>query len=37
VAFVLDLEDGTRGMVAVDTRDHEWAKPEMPKASHRWR
>jgi hypothetical protein len=31
VAFVLDLDDGTRGVVGVDTRYHEWAKPEIPK------
>jgi hypothetical protein len=30
-AFVLDLGDGMRGIVAVDTRYHEWMKPEIPK------
>jgi hypothetical protein len=30
-AFVLDLDDGTRGIVAVDTKYHEWMKPEIPK------
>jgi hypothetical protein len=34
VAFVLDLGDGTRGIVGVDTRYHEWAKPETPKPSN---
>jgi hypothetical protein len=30
-AFVLDLDDGTRGIVAVDTQYHERMKPEIPK------
>jgi hypothetical protein len=30
-AFVLDLGDGTRGIVAVDVNYSEWAKPETPK------
>jgi hypothetical protein len=30
-AFVLDRGDGTRGLVAVDVKYHEWAKPEIPK------
>jgi hypothetical protein len=30
-AFVLDLGDGQRGIVAFDTTYHEWAKPETPK------
>jgi hypothetical protein len=30
-AFVLDLGDGTRGIVGVDVKYHEWAKPEIPK------
>ena len=30
-AFVLDLGDGTQGIVGLDTRYHEWAKPEIPK------
>jgi hypothetical protein len=30
-AFVLDLDDGTRGIVAVDTKYHEWSKPETPR------
>jgi hypothetical protein len=34
VAFVLDLGDGTRGVVGVDTKYHEWAKPEIPKPSN---
>ncbi len=30
-AFVLDLGDGTQGIVAVDTEYHEWTKPGIPK------
>jgi len=30
-AFALDLGDGTQGIVAVDTRYHDLAKPETPK------
>ena len=37
VAFVLDLGDGTQGIVGVDTRYHDWAKPETPKPSNLWR
>ena len=33
-AFVLELDDGTRGIVAVDTKYHEWMKPETPKPSN---
>jgi hypothetical protein len=33
-AFVLDLDDGTRGIVAVDVKYHEWSKPETPKPSN---
>ena len=36
-ALVLDLDDGTRGIVAVDVNYHEWAKPETPKPSNRSR
>ena len=36
-AFVLDLEDGARGIVGVDTRYHEWAKPEIPRPDNLWR
>ena len=36
-AFVLDLGDGTRGIVGVDVKYHEWAKPETPKPSNIWR
>lgn len=36
-AFVLDLDDGTRGIVAVDTRYHERMKPEIPKPSNQAR
>jgi hypothetical protein len=31
VAFVLDLGDGTEGVVGVDTKYHEWLKPEIPR------
>ena len=30
-AFVLDIDDGTHGIVAVDVKYHERAKPEAPK------
>jgi hypothetical protein len=30
-AFALDLGDGTQGVVAVDVKYHEWAKPEIPR------
>jgi hypothetical protein len=30
-AFILDLDDGTRGIIAVDTKYHERMKPETPK------
>lgn len=30
-AFILDLDDGTHGILAVDTEYHEWAKPEIPR------
>jgi hypothetical protein len=33
-AFALDLDDGTQGIVGVDTKYHEWAKPEIPKPSN---
>jgi hypothetical protein len=33
-AFVLDLGEGTRGIVGVDTEYHERAKPETPKPSN---
>jgi len=36
-AFVLDLDDGTQGVVAVDVNYHERAKPETPKPSNRRR
>jgi PD-(D/E)XK nuclease superfamily len=29
--FVLDVRDGTEGVVAVDIKYHEWAKPEIPR------
>ena len=33
-AFVLDLDDGTEGIVAATTKYHEWGKPETPKPSN---
>jgi hypothetical protein len=36
-AFVLDLGDGTRGIIGVDTKYHERNKPEIPKPSNLWR
>jgi hypothetical protein len=36
-AFVLELADGTDGVLAVDIKFHEWAKPETPKPSNRAR
>jgi hypothetical protein len=36
-AFVLELGDGTQGVVAVDVSYHEWAKPETPKPRNRRR
>jgi hypothetical protein len=36
-AFVLELDDGTHGVLAVDVKYHEWAKPETPKPSNRAR
>ncbi len=34
VAFVLELDDGTTGIIGVDTKYHEWLKPEIPKPSN---
>jgi hypothetical protein len=36
-AFVLDLDGGTQGVLAVDTKYHERMKPEVPKPSNRRR
>jgi hypothetical protein len=36
-AFLLDLGDGTHGIVGVDVKYHEWLKPETPKPSNLWR
>jgi hypothetical protein len=36
-AFVLDLGDGTHGVVGVDTKYHERSKVETPKPSNLWR
>ena len=33
-AFVLDLDDGTQGIVAVDIKYHERIKTEIPKPSN---
>jgi hypothetical protein len=30
-AFILDLEDGTRGIVGVDVNYHDWLAPALPK------
>ena len=37
MAFVLVLDDGTRGIIAVDTKYHERIKRERPKPSRLWR
>ena len=34
VAFVLELDDGARGIVGVDVNYNEWTKPETPKPSN---
>jgi hypothetical protein len=36
-AFVLDLGDGTQGIVGVDVKYREWGKPEIPKPGNLWR
>ena len=36
-AFVLDVGDGTRGVVGVDVKFHERNKPETPKPENLWR
>jgi hypothetical protein len=36
-AFVLDRDDGTHGIVAVDVTYHERLKPETPKPENLWR
>ena len=36
-AFILDLPDGTKGILAVDVNYHEWAKPEIPKPENKKR
>lgn len=30
-AFLLELNDGTRGIIGVDTKYHDWLKPETPR------
>jgi len=37
VAFVLDLDDGTKGILGLVTKYHEWTKPETPKPQNLWR
>jgi hypothetical protein len=37
VAFVLDMGNGARGVIGVDTRYSEWSKPETPRPSNLWR
>ena len=36
-AFVLDIGDGTEGIVAIDTNYHERVKSEIPKPENLWR
>jgi hypothetical protein len=36
-AFVLDLGDGTRGIIGVDVKYHERTKGELPRPSNLWR
>jgi hypothetical protein len=36
-AFVVDLDDGTHGILGVDVEYHDWAKPQIPKPSNLWR
>jgi hypothetical protein len=36
-AFILNLDDGTQGIVAVDTKYHERSKSETPKPQNLWR
>ena len=36
-AFLLELDDGTHAVVAVEVNYHEWAKPETPKPENLWR
>ena len=36
-AFVLDIGDGTLGIVGISVRYHERAKPEIPKPENLWR
>jgi hypothetical protein len=35
--FVLDLDDGTKGVLSVDTKYHERSKGEIPKPENLWR
>ena len=36
-AFVLDLDDGTNGIIGLNVKYHEWTKPETPKPTNLWR
>jgi hypothetical protein len=35
-AFVLDLDDGSRGLIAVDVKYHERTKAEIPRPENTW-
>ena len=37
VAIVLDLDDGTKGILGLVTKYHEWTKTEIPKPQNLWR
>ena len=36
-AFVLDLGNGERGIIGIDTTYYDWAKPEIPRPDNLWR
>ncbi len=36
-AFVIDLDGGSQGILAVDVKYHEWLKPEIPRPENLWR
>jgi hypothetical protein len=33
-AFILDRDDGSHGVIAIDTKYHDWLKPEVPRTSN---
>jgi len=33
-AFILERDDGSHGIIAVDTKYHDWLKPEVPRTSN---